>query len=96
MSRLVKVAAAQLGAIPEGTTREQMVERMLALMDQAIAEHVEIVAYPELALTPYFPKRIRDDFDQFFEDEMPSTATKPTAQVAMPAPEGGPAAAGLK
>jgi hypothetical protein len=37
--RYLKVAAAQLGAIPEGTTREQMVERMLALMDQAIAEH---------------------------------------------------------
>ena len=77
VSRFVKVAAAQLGAIPEGTTREQMVERMLALMEQAIAENVEIVAYPELALTPYFPKRIRDDADQFFEDEMPSKATKP-------------------
>jgi N-carbamoyl-D-amino-acid hydrolase len=77
MARFVKVAAAQLGAIPEGTTREQMVDRMLALMDQAIAEGVDLVAYPELALTPYFPKRIRDDFDQFFEDEMPSPATKP-------------------
>ena len=77
MARFVKVAAAQLGAIPEGTTREQMVERMLALMEQAIAERVEIIAFPELALTPYFPKRIRDDFDQFFEDELPSAATKP-------------------
>jgi predicted amidohydrolase len=77
MPRYLKVAAAQLGAIPEGTTRETMVERMLALMEQAIAEGVEILAYPELALTPYFPKRIRDDADQFFEDEMPSKATKP-------------------
>jgi N-carbamoyl-D-amino-acid hydrolase len=77
MARFIKVAAAQLGAIPEGTSREQMVERMLALMEQAVAEGVEIIAYPELALTPYFPKRIRDDFDQFFEDEMPSPATKP-------------------
>jgi len=77
MSRFVKVAAAQLGAIPEGTTRKQMVDRMLLLMEQAAAERVEIVAYPELALTPYFPKRIRDDADQFFEDEMPSPVTKP-------------------
>jgi N-carbamoyl-D-amino-acid hydrolase len=77
MPRYVKVAAAQLGAIPEGTTREQMVERMLTLMDQAAAEDVEIVAYPELALTPYFPKKIRDDADQFFEDEMPSKVTMP-------------------
>jgi predicted amidohydrolase len=50
--RYLKVAAAQLGAIPEGTTREQMVERMFALMDQAIAEGVDLLAYPELALTP--------------------------------------------
>jgi len=77
MARYVKVAAAQLGAIPEGTTREQMVDRMLALMDQAIADNVEIIAFPELALTPYFPKRIRDDADQFFEDAMPSPATIP-------------------
>ena len=77
MARYVKVAAAQLGAIPEGTTREEMVERMLALMQQAIADGVEIIAYPELALTPYFPKKIRNDADQFFEDEMPSKATKP-------------------
>jgi N-carbamoyl-D-amino-acid hydrolase len=77
MPRHLKVAAAQLGAIPEGTTREQMVERMLALMEQAIADGVEIVAYPELALTPYFPKKIRDDADQFFEDTMPSPVTLP-------------------
>src|SRR2546423_1330545 len=77
MARYVKVAAAQLGAIPEGTTREEMVERMLVLMEQAVADGVEIIAYPELALTPYFPKRIRSDADQFFEDEMPSKATKP-------------------
>ncbi len=77
MPRWVKVAAAQLGAIPEGTTRAQMVERMLALMEQAIVEDVEILAYPELALTPYFPKKLRDDADQFFEDSMPSKATQP-------------------
>src|SRR5918994_3575389 len=77
MARIVKVAAAELGAIPEGTTRKQMVDRMLLLMEQAIAEGVEILAYPELALTPYFPKRIRDDADQFFEDAMPSKATAP-------------------
>lgn len=77
MARIVKVAAAQLGAIPEGTTRTEMVARMLVLMEQAIAEGVEILAYPELALTPYFPKRIRDDADQFFEDAMPSPVTRP-------------------
>ena len=77
MARHVKVAAAQLGAINEGTSREEMVDRMLALLEQAIAENVEILAYPELALTPYFPKRIRDDYDQFFETELPPKCLEP-------------------
>ncbi|OLC13400.1 MAG: hypothetical protein AUH29_12905 [Candidatus Rokubacteria bacterium 13_1_40CM_69_27] len=77
MPRFVKVAAAQMGAINEGTPREAAVERMLALMDQAIAEDVELLVYPELALTPYFPKRIREDYDQFFEPEMPSKVVAP-------------------
>src|SRR6266850_570816 len=77
MARYVTVAAAQLGAIPEGTSREEMVDRMLALLEQAIEQKVDIVVYPELALTPYFPKRIRDDFDQFFETEMPPKCLEP-------------------
>src|SRR5215475_11915170 len=77
MPRLVKVAAAQMGAINEGTSREECVERMRALLEQAIAEGVEILAYPELCLTPYFPKRIRDDADQFFETEMPNKVVAP-------------------
>jgi len=74
MARYVKVAAAQMGPNNEGTSREEIVDRMLALMEQAAAEGVEILAYPELALTTYFPKRIRDDYDQFFETEMPPKA----------------------
>ena len=58
MSRYVKVAAAQMGPNNEGTSREAVVERMLALLDQAIGEGVELLVYPELALTTYFPKRI--------------------------------------
>jgi len=77
VSRDVKVAAAQLGPISEGTSREEVVDRMLALMDRAAADGVEILAYPELALTPYFPKRICDDHEQFFETEMPSKVVEP-------------------
>lgn len=77
MPRYLKVAAAQMGPINEGTTREEVVERMLALLEQAVREDVELLAYPELCLTPYFPKRIRDDYDQFFETEMPSKPLVP-------------------
>ncbi len=80
MPRHVKVAAAQMGPNNEGTSREEIVERMLALLERAVAEDVEILAYPEMALTTYFPKRVRDDFDQFFETEMPPKALAPLLQ----------------
>ena len=57
MARYVKVAAAQMGPNNEGTSREEIVERMLALLEQAVREDVELIAYPEMALTTYFPKR---------------------------------------
>ena len=77
MARQVKVAAAQMGPINEGTSRDEVVERMLVLLEQAITEQVELIAYPEMALTTYFPKRIRDDYDQFFETEVPPKALEP-------------------
>jgi len=77
MAREVKVAAAQMGPINEGTSRDEVVERMLVLLERAIAEHVELIAYPEMALTTYFPKKIRDDYEQFFENEVPPKALEP-------------------
>jgi predicted amidohydrolase len=77
MARQVKVAAAQMGPINEGTSRDEVVDRMLVLLEQAITEQVELIAYPEMALTTYFPKRIRDDYDQFFENEVPPKALEP-------------------
>jgi predicted amidohydrolase len=77
MARIVTVAAAQLGPNQENSSREEIVERMLALLDQARAQGVELVAYPEMALTTYFPKKIRKDFDQFFETEVPPKALEP-------------------
>jgi N-carbamoyl-D-amino-acid hydrolase len=77
MARIVTIAAAQLGPNQESSSREEIVERMLALLDQAKAQGVELVAYPEMALTTYFPKKIRKDFDQFFETEIPPKALEP-------------------
>jgi predicted amidohydrolase len=77
MPRHVKVAAAQMGPNNDGTPREVIVERMLALLEQSIREGVELIAYPEMALTTYFPKRIRPDFDHFFETEVPPKSLEP-------------------
>jgi N-carbamoyl-D-amino-acid hydrolase len=77
MARELKVAAAQMGPINEGTSREEVVERMLALFERAIGERVDLIGYPEMALTPYFPKRIREDYEHFFESEVPPKALEP-------------------
>jgi len=77
MARTVTVGAAQMGPNNEGMGREEIVERMQALLDQARAQGVQLIVYPEMALTTYFPKKIRKDFDQFFEAEMPPKALEP-------------------
>jgi predicted amidohydrolase len=77
MPRHLKIAAAQMGPNNEGTSREEIVERMLGLLAEAAREHVELIVYPEMALTTYFPKKIRQDFDQFFETEVPPKALEP-------------------
>jgi predicted amidohydrolase len=77
MPRYVKVAAAQMGPNNDGTPREVIVDRMLALLEQGIRDGVELIAYPEMALTTYFPKRVRPDFDHFFETEVPPKSLEP-------------------
>ena len=77
MARQIKVAAAQLGPNNEGTPVAAIVARMGRLMNEAIDAGVDILAYPEMALTPYFPKRIREDADQFFSPEVPPAALGP-------------------
>src|SRR5947199_6255490 len=75
--RGIKIAAAQMGPNNEGTSREEIVERMLGLLAEAVREGVEPIAYPGMALTTHFPKQIAPDFDQFFETEGPPKALEP-------------------
>ena len=80
MSRIVTVAAAQLGAIQKADTRQAVVARMLDLMDQAKAKGADLIVYPELALTTFFPRWYHEDrgeADFWFEKEMPNAATRP-------------------
>lgn len=77
MPRYLKIAAAQMGPNQDGTPREAIVERMFTLLEAAARDGVELIVYPEMALTTYFPKRIRQDFDQFFETEVPPKALEP-------------------
>ena len=56
MSRVITVGAAQLGPIQKAEGRGVVVERMLALMHRAHAKGCQLVVFPELALTSFFPR----------------------------------------
>ena len=78
--RVVNVAAAQMGPIQRAEGREAVVPRMLALMDEAKARGADLIVYPELALTTFFPRWYIEDqaeVDTWFEREMPNAATMP-------------------
>ena len=80
MPRIVTVGAAQLGPIARLEARTQVVQRLLALMREAKAAGCDLVVYPELALTTFFPRWYFEDqaeIDACFEREMPSSETAP-------------------
>jgi hypothetical protein len=79
MARMLTVAAAQLGPIARTDSKASVVKRLLALMREAKALGADVVAYPELALTSFFPRWYFEDqaqIDLFFETEMPSPETQ--------------------
>jgi N-carbamoyl-D-amino-acid hydrolase len=78
--RNIRIAAAQLGAIQKDESRQAVVRRMIDLVDGAAAQGAELIVYPELALTTFFPRwhyEDRADADIWFEREMPNAATRP-------------------
>ena len=80
MSRVITVGAAQLGPIQRAESRNEVVSRMLALLEKAAARGCDLVVYPELALTTFFPRwymEDQDEVDTWFEREMPGEATQP-------------------
>ena len=80
MSRIIRVAAAQLGPIQRSDSRESVVERLMSLMQQAATVKAELVVYPELALTTFFPRWFVDDISEanhWYETSMPSPVVEP-------------------
>lgn len=80
MSRIVRVAAAQQGAVLESESREDVVRRLLAMLREAKAQGADLVVFTELALTTFFPRFYAEDraeMDPWFESRMPNSATQP-------------------
>jgi len=80
MTRMLTVAAAQMGPVQRGDSRESVVERLLVMLRDAHAHGVELVVFPELALTTFFPRWFVDDIseaDHWYERSMPNAVTQP-------------------
>jgi predicted amidohydrolase len=85
MTRIVTVGAAQMGPINRNHSRGQVVKRLLDLMHRAHGMGCDLVVYPELTLTTFFPRWFTADqaeIDAFFEREMPGPETKPLFETA--------------
>ncbi len=74
----VAVAAAQLG--PASATREETIHRIVRLVAAARRAGVQVMNFPELALSPYFAAEVREDAASFAEDLFPSPRTLPIVE----------------
>lgn len=80
MTRIVTVGAAQMGPIQRDDSREAVVVRLIALLHQARDNGCDLVVFPELALTTFFPRWFVDDIseaDHWYETAMPDAVTAP-------------------
>ena len=80
MTRTVHIGAAQLGPIAKDESKADVVVRLRALLQQGAGAGCELVVFPELALTTFFPRWYTEDIsghDHFYESSMPSPTTQP-------------------
>ncbi len=78
MSRTLRLAAAQMGPTQRADTREATLARMLALLDQAAGQGIQLLVYPELAFTTFFPRWLmaEEEVERFVEPAMPNPAVQ--------------------
>jgi len=72
MGRILRVAAAQLGPVHLTSRREETVQRMIALLESAAAQGVQILLFPEVAFVTFFPRHLiadQKELDSFFEHD---------------------------
>jgi predicted amidohydrolase len=80
VSRTLTVAAAQMGPVSRADSRAEVVARLVALLRDGAARGAQLVAFPELALTTFFPRwwiEDRAELDAFFDAEVPGPSTAP-------------------
>ena len=80
MTRVVRVAAAQMGPVDPSENRAAVVRRLTDLLRDGAARGAELVVFPEAALTPFFPHwtvASEEELDSYFEQAMPNPNVRP-------------------
>ena len=79
MPRILRLAAAQMGPNQRADSRESILARMIALLEEAAAKGARFVVFPELAFTTFFPRWLIEgaELDQYYEREMPNPRVQP-------------------
>ena len=79
-SRVLTVAGGQLGPINRDESKASAVARMVDMMRQAAGRGCDLIVFPELALTTFFPRWLIDDeveLKGYYEETMPGPDTQP-------------------
>ncbi len=79
MARVLRLAAAQLGPTQRAEPREATLGRLIALLEKGAAAGAQLVVFPELAFTTFFPRWMMGDaeLDTYCEIAMPNPAVQP-------------------
>ncbi|WP_312525047.1 N-carbamoyl-D-amino-acid hydrolase [Comamonas sp.] len=79
-TRKLGLAVAQMGPVHLSDSRSAVVQRLVAMLREAKARGAEMVVFPELALTTFFPRYWMDEAEaqaRFFEAQMPNAEVQP-------------------
>jgi N-carbamoyl-D-amino-acid hydrolase len=78
MSRIIRIAAAQMGPNQKADSRKSILTRMAALLEQAAEQGATLVVFPELAFTTFFPRWLLQgaELDSYYESAMPNSTVQ--------------------
>jgi len=78
MTRILRVAGAQMGPNARADTRAAILDRMIALLETAAAQGATLAVFPELPFTTFFPRWLLSEaeLDAYFETAMPNPNTQ--------------------
>ena len=80
MTRRITVGAGQMGPVAADETKAQVVERLILLVGEAAGRGVDLLVYPELCLTTFFPRWYVEDLaevEHYYHRSMPDVDTQP-------------------